>query len=103
MYNDLLLPSGFIGYCKKPTLGNVSSFYVNKRNYNKGEWIAVQCLPGYLPSSETMRCDNPGSSQEWTPPTITCIGEYNNRGHFRHEYGMGTELCMLYSEENKLP
>ncbi|XP_073467946.1 complement factor H-like isoform X2 [Aquarana catesbeiana] len=60
-------------YCKKPTLGNVSSFYVNKRNYNKGEWIAVQCLPGYLPSSKTMRCDNPGSSREWTPPTITCI------------------------------
>ncbi|XP_073467998.1 uncharacterized protein [Aquarana catesbeiana] len=68
-------PPQCIGYCKKPTLGNVSSFYVNKRHYYKGEWIAVQCLPGYYPSSETMRCDNPGSSQEWTPPTITCIAQ----------------------------
>ncbi|XP_040191596.1 uncharacterized protein LOC120924666 [Rana temporaria] len=68
-------PPQCLGYCKKPTLGNVSSFYVNKRHYNKGEWIAVQCKLGYSPTSETMRCDNPRSSQEWTPPTSSCLAQ----------------------------
>ncbi|XP_077346721.1 uncharacterized protein LOC143995870 isoform X2 [Lithobates pipiens] len=68
-------PPKCIRYCKKPTLGNLSIFYVNKRHYNKGEWITVQCLPGYLPSSQIMQCENPHSSQEWAPPTITCIAQ----------------------------
>ncbi|XP_072270109.1 complement factor H-like [Pyxicephalus adspersus] len=61
--------------CEKPTIGNVQSLSNNKEFYNKGESVTVQCKSGYYPSSYRMRCDNPRTSQEWTPPTVTCTAQ----------------------------
>ncbi|XP_072269718.1 uncharacterized protein [Pyxicephalus adspersus] len=60
--------------CRRPTIRNVESLTYKKEYYNNGESVTVQCKSGYYPSSDTVRCDKPGTSQEWTPPTITCTG-----------------------------
>ncbi|XP_077323137.1 uncharacterized protein LOC143956838 [Lithobates pipiens] len=61
-----------IAQCTKPTIGNVYYIYENKDYYNNGESVRVQCNPGYHPSSDTMRCNNP---PEWSPPTVTCTAQ----------------------------
>ncbi|KAM5194350.1 complement factor H-like [Mantella aurantiaca] len=57
-------------WCKKPAIENMRS--LSKEYYQKGEEVTVQCYSGYYSSSDTMRCDNPGTPQEWTPPNVTC-------------------------------
>ncbi|XP_040216325.1 coagulation factor XIII B chain-like [Rana temporaria] len=74
MYNDLILSSYSTAWCTKPIIENVYNISENKDYYNNGEEVEVRCNPGYYPSSDTMRCDNPQTSREWTPPIITCIG-----------------------------
>ncbi|XP_072270095.1 complement receptor type 1-like [Pyxicephalus adspersus] len=58
--------------CRRPTIGNVQRLSDDKEYYNKGDSVTVQCKSGYYPSSDTMRCNNPRTPQEWTPPTVTC-------------------------------
>ncbi|XP_077323135.1 uncharacterized protein LOC143956835 [Lithobates pipiens] len=66
-------PPQCIAQCSPPTIPNMGSISVHKKYYNKNEVIRVRCRSGYYPSSSAMTCENPHASQEWTPPTITCI------------------------------
>ncbi|XP_073468081.1 receptor-type tyrosine-protein phosphatase T-like isoform X4 [Aquarana catesbeiana] len=61
--------------CKKPTIDNVYSLSIDKEYYKKGEEVRVWCISGYYPSSDTMKCNKPHNSQEWTPSTVTCIAQ----------------------------
>ncbi|XP_073468079.1 receptor-type tyrosine-protein phosphatase T-like isoform X2 [Aquarana catesbeiana] len=66
-------PPQCIAQCSPPIIPNMEYISVDKEYYNKNEEIIVRCQSGYYPSSDTITCDNPRSSQEWTP-SVTCIG-----------------------------
>ncbi|XP_068121688.1 complement factor H-like [Hyperolius riggenbachi] len=68
------LPPTCIAQCRRPAIANLERLSADTLYYDRREGITAQCKPGYYPSSATMRCDNPGTAQEWTPPTMTCIG-----------------------------
>ncbi|XP_072270093.1 zona pellucida sperm-binding protein 3 receptor-like [Pyxicephalus adspersus] len=61
--------------CRRPIIGNMERLIQDKEYYNKGDSVTVQCKSGYYPSSDRMRCTNPRTSQEWTPPTVTCTAQ----------------------------
>ncbi|XP_068109248.1 C4b-binding protein alpha chain-like isoform X2 [Hyperolius riggenbachi] len=63
-----------IAQCRRPTIENLERLSADKQYYDRREVITVHCKPGYYPSSARMTCSNPRTSQQWTPPTVTCIG-----------------------------
>ncbi|XP_077323165.1 receptor-type tyrosine-protein phosphatase kappa-like isoform X1 [Lithobates pipiens] len=58
--------------CKQPTIKNVGRLLPGQEYYNEKEVLTILCKPGYSPTSDTMRCENPNTPQEWNPPIVSC-------------------------------
>ncbi|PIO22977.1 hypothetical protein AB205_0032160, partial [Aquarana catesbeiana] len=58
--------------CKQPTIKNVGRLLPRQAYYNEKEVLSILCKPGYSPTSDTMRCENPNTPQEWKPPIVSC-------------------------------